>query len=108
MPSVPKVDRGRRSRKGTSQYPYTHTGIEPSTSHTISLMAAWRHGMECMGLWADAAANADQEKVVSAAAAAAAASAYWKELASFSAARCLGTAWNALLLATVLASDLHM
>ena len=95
MPSVPKVDRGRRSRKGTSQYPYTHThtGIEPSTSHTISLMAAWRHGMECMGLWADAVANdADQEKAVSAAAAAA----YWKELASFRAARCIGMAWNAL------------
>jgi len=35
-------------------------------------MAAWRHGMECMGLWADAVANdADQEKAVSAAAAAA-------------------------------------
>jgi len=56
-------------------------------------MAAWRHGMECMGLWADAVANdADQEKAVSAAAAAA----YWKELASFRAARCIGMAWNAL------------
>ena len=49
--------------------------------------------MECMGLWADAVANdADQEKAVSAAAAAA----YWKELASFRAARCIGMAWNAL------------
>ena len=93
LPSQKSIEVAGQEKAHHSIHTHTHTGIEPSTSHTISLMAAWRHGMECMGLWADAVANdADQEKAVSAAAAAA----YWKELASFRAARCIGMAWNAL------------